>query len=91
MTTLKKKRYFWPKYHEMSLRSLGKTPSSNLQKKHCKTFLKLHITCYLLCYLLSIKISNAVDLSTVQPFLATEEVTVEQKLILPGKTKVLLL
>lgn len=51
----KKKRYFWPKYHEMSLRSLGKTPSSNLQKKHCKTFLKLHIICYLLCYLLSLK------------------------------------
>lgn len=38
-----------------------------------------------------IKISKVVDFSTVQPFLATEEVTVEQKLILHGKTKVLLL
>lgn len=37
-----------------------------------------------------IKISKVVDFSTVQPFLATE-VTVEQKLILHGKTKVLLL
>lgn len=47
---------------------------------------------YLLPLMLStiIKISKVVDFSTVQPFLATE-VTVEQKLILHGKTKVLLL